>query len=143
MKSRLLLAALLFCSCAAIAQVAPGVATTTPNPEYPLHLRILSSQRSNNRFGVHGFGHGDLIDAQIRGFDYTFDCSVGFLHNEHPDEFYMGRWKKPDQKIEIMVQKVGSTHVDKCDINVAMKPEPYGKYPKSMTQPPPAAAPVP
>jgi hypothetical protein len=119
---------------------APGVASTVPNPDFPMHVRILSNYRSRNRFGYHGYGRGDLLSSPIQGFDYTFDCDRGFLHNVHSDEFYQARWKKPDQKLEILVQQVGSNHVEKCTLAVAMKSEPYGHY---RTPGAPTAAPVP
>jgi hypothetical protein len=107
---------------------APGVASAAPNPEYPLHVHVLSQgQRVRNRFGTHGFGRADLLENPVRGMDYAFDCFTGFLHNEN-GEFYQGRWKKPDQEMEILVQRVGSDHVDKCMLKVTMKAEPYGKY---------------
>ena len=119
---------------------APGVASTAPNPDYPLHIRVLSNQRTHNRFGYHGFGRADLLGPTIRGMDYTFDCERGFMHNEHRDEFYQGRWKKPDQKMEILIQKVGSDHVEKCTLEVTLKDAPYGRYrnqPAGAPPPPP------
>jgi hypothetical protein len=114
----------------------PGVASTVLNPAYPLHLRVLSAQRTSDRFGVQGFGRADLLGPSIQGVDYTFDCEQGFLHNGHSDEFYQGRWKKPDKLMEILVQRIGSDHIDRCDLKVTMKPSPYGRYKASATQPP-------
>ena len=143
MKSQFLLSALLF-TAATIAPAQwepPGVASTVPNPEYPLHIFVLSQgERVHNRFGTHSFGRADLLANPIRGLDYTFDCYTGFLHNAS-GEFYQGRWKKPDQKIEILVQRVGSNHVDKCELNVTMKAEAYGRYGPS--GPPASTAPAP
>ena len=140
-KAKIPLAALSLASLALAAAAQwepPGVASTTPNPDYPLHLRVLSQgERVHNRFGVHSFGRADLLGNPVRGVDYTFDCYTAFLHNAS-GEFYQGRWKKPDQKIEILIQRVGSNHVDKCELNVTMKAEPYGRY-----GPPPPPAPAP
>jgi hypothetical protein len=119
----------------------PGVASTVPNPSYPLRLRVLSADRLRDRFGVHGFGRADLLGPPVRGLDYTYVCGEGFLHNGPADEFYQGRWKKPDQEMEILVQRVGSDHVDKCDIKVTMKAEPYGRYGASSTSAPGASNP--
>lgn len=107
----------------------PGVASTVPNPNYPLHILVLSQgERVRNRFGTHSFGRADLLENPVRGMDYAFDCETGFLHNAN-GEFYQGRWKKPDKEMEILVQHVGSDHVDKCTLKVTMKAEPYGRYP--------------
>jgi hypothetical protein len=141
MKIALLLFALVIPATAAHAQrMPPGTASTVPNPDYPLHIRVLSQgERVHNQFGTHSFGRADLLGDPIRGMDYSFDCMSGFMWNQ-AGEYYQGRWKKPDQKIEILVQRIGSNHVDKCDINVTMKSEPYGKYKASAAQP---AAPTP
>jgi hypothetical protein len=132
MKAPILFSALLvtlFAPAMAVPQYEPpGVASTVPNPNYPLHVRVLSQgERVHNRFGTHSFGRADLLASPVRGMDYAFDCSTGFLHNENGD-FYQGRWKKPDQEMEILVQRMGSDHVDKCTLKVTMKAEPYGKY---------------
>jgi hypothetical protein len=133
MKVPILFSALflvLFAPSAAFPQYEPpGVASTAPNPNYPLHIFVLSQgERVHNRFGTHSFGRADLLENPVRGMDYAFDCETGFLHNAS-GEFYQGRWKKPDQEMEILVQRVGSNHVDKCTLKVTMKAEPYGKYP--------------
>jgi len=117
---------------------APGVAATTPNPAYPLRLRILGAQRVNDSYGVHGFGRADLIQEPIHGLDYTYECNYGFLHNASSDDYYEGRWKKPGSEIEILVQRIGSDRVDKCDLKVTMKPTAYSKHSVQLLQPAPA-----
>src|ERR1700678_4801294 len=97
-KAKFPLAALLLASLALAATATaqwdpPGVASTTPNPDYPLHLRVLSQgERVHNRFGVHSFGRADLLGNPVRGVDYTFDCYTAFLHNAS-GYFYQGRSK--------------------------------------------------
>jgi hypothetical protein len=119
----------------------PSGPATTPNPAYPLHIRILVVNRNWNRFGSHGYGRADLLGPQPHGFDYTFDCDPPFLHNMHKDEFYQARWKKQDLELEILTQKIGSTQTNKCDLKVAMKDAPYGRYDASQAQPAAAASP--
>ena len=41
------------------------------------------------------------------------------------NEFYQARWKKPNRKLEILMQRIGSDHVDKCELDVALKQVPY------------------
>jgi hypothetical protein len=140
MKTPILLGALLIALLAPAADApaqygAPGVASTAPNPDYPLHVRVLSQgQRVHNQFGTHGFGRADLLGSPVHGMDYAFDCYTSFLHNQN-GEFYQGRWKKPDREMEILVQSMGSDHVDKCTLKVTMKAEPYGRYNGAATQP--------
>lgn len=118
------------------------VAATTPNPNYPLHLHILGSHRSYDSFGTKSYGRGNLIGSPTLGFDYVSGCPGGFLHNAEKDEFYQGRWKKPNQKIEILTQKIGSDHVDRCEISVTLKSTPYGR-PSTPAAPPAAQSATP
>jgi hypothetical protein len=105
---------------------APHTAATEPNPQYPLKVRVLSSDRTHDRYGTKSYGSGNLLQEPMVGFDYSSDCGGGFLHNGTKGEFYQGRWKKQDHKIEILTLETGSTHVDKCDIEITEKPKPYG-----------------
>ena len=137
-----LTAILLAAAVAAAQYVALGTASTVPNPAYPLRIRVLSQgERVHNQFGVHSFGRANLMGTPIRGMDYAFDCYSGFLHNGPPDEFYQGKWKKPDREIEILVQRVGGDHVDKCTIKVTLKSQPYGVY-RATGQPPASPTPT-
>lgn len=92
--------------------------------------------------GYDGYGRADLLGATPQGVDYTFSCSEPFLHNVGKAEFYQARWKKPDQKLEILMQKVGSDHLQKCELKTSVKPEPYGKYGPAAAVPPSASAPA-
>jgi hypothetical protein len=123
----------------------PDVPTSpTANPGYPLHLRVLNVHWNHTeRYGYQGYGRADLLGPQPQGVDYTFECNQPFLHNAQPGEFYLGRWKKQGQSIELLTQKVGSNKTDKCEVKVALKDAPYGKYgppaaPASQSAPAPA-----
>jgi hypothetical protein len=107
----------------------PDVPATEPNADFPLHVRIFGSHWNHVRGIYEGFGHADLLGEQIRGFDYTFDCDQPFLKNEMPEEFYQARWKKPEQKMELLTQQVGGKHLHRCELHVTLKAAPYGKYP--------------
>jgi hypothetical protein len=108
--------------------VPPCGPATTPNPQYPLHVRVLVAQRRNTNWGIQGFGRADLLGPQVHGVDYTYDCSYGLIHNMAKDEFYQARWKKPGQKMEVLLQEIGNNHVHKCDLDVTVKDAPYGRY---------------
>jgi len=107
---------------------APDVPATAPNAEFPLHVRIFGNHWNYSRTGYHGFGRGDLLGDKPVGFEYTYSCSEPFLHNALKGEFYQARWKKQDLKLEILMQKVGSNHLHRCELNVALKHVPYGRY---------------
>jgi len=126
----------------------PDVPATAPNPDFPLHLRILRNRWNYVGGAYEGFGRADLLGDKPTGLDYTFACGEPFLHNAQPSEFYQARWKKQDQKLEILMQKVGSDHLQKCELKVTLKPEPYGHYgapsvgapPGTTNSPPPASS---
>ena len=133
----------------------PDVPATVPNPEYPLHVRILNSHWNwMGRQGVHGFGRANLLTTPAIGIDYTYSCDEPFLHNQEPGEFYQAKWKKQDQEMTLLLQKVGSNKTQKCDVKVALHDVPYGRpevatpqttasQPASSTAPPAAMQPPP
>jgi hypothetical protein len=108
--------------------VPPCGPATTPNADYPLHVRVLNSQRTNTSWGVKGFGRADLLGPQPLGMDFAYNCSYGLIHNVANDEYYQARWKKPNQKMEVLLQEIGNNHVHKCDVDVTVKDVAYGRY---------------
>jgi|GEM_PF-5657605 len=122
--------------------VPPCGPDTTPNPDYPLHVRVIVSQRTNTSWGVHGFGRADLLGPHPVGMDYTYQCSYGLIHNMAADEFYQARWKKPNQKMEVLLQEIGYNHVHKCDLDVTLKDVPYGRYKTVIVPTQPATVPA-
>lgn len=123
----------------------PDVPATTPYADYPVHVHLVYGHWNHVNGGYEGYGRGDILGATPQGFDYTFSCSEPFLHNAQKAEFYQARWKKQDQKLEILMQKVGTDHLQKCELKTSLKPEPYGKYgaaPASPAAPTGAVAPV-
>jgi hypothetical protein len=104
----------------------PDVPAATPNPEYPVHARIVQSHWNYVNGGYEGYGRGNILGDKPVGFDYTYSCSEPFLHNAQAAEFYQARWKKQDQRLELLMQKVGTDHQQKCELKVALKAAPYG-----------------
>ena len=113
----------------------PEVAFTQPDPNYPVHLHVLTGYRRYNRDGFEGYGSANLIGTTPQGLDYSYTCPHGFLFNTQADEYFQGYWVKPGQRLEILLQRVGSDHVDRCEINVTLKNAPY-QNPQAMVQPP-------
>jgi hypothetical protein len=108
--------------------VPPDIPATIQNPEFPVHARIITNHYNFSGGSYTGYGQGDILGDKPQGFDYTFSCSVLFLYNEQQGEFYQARWKKQDQKLELWMQKVGTDRQQKCELNVSLKPTPYGRY---------------
>jgi hypothetical protein len=106
----------------------PDVAFTEPDPDYPVHLHVITNRRGYDRAGSSGYGTADIVGAPSaapQGLDYTFTCPRGFLANSQRDEFFEGRWIKPGLRMEILTQRLGTDKVDRCQINVTMKTAPY------------------
>lgn len=115
----------------------PADPATTPNPDYPVHVHIIIAKATGGQGDYHGFGRGDILGPTLQGFDYTFSCGQPFNNNRQPGEFYQARWKKANEKLEILLQPIGSSHINHCDLNIALKARPYGQY----ANPQPAAQP--
>ena len=123
----------------------PNVPVSQPNPDYPVHIRILENKWNRSLGTYTGFGRADLLDADHRGLDFTFECNQPFLSNRLRGEFYQAKWKKQDQNLELLVQRVGSSHVTHCLLKTTMKQAAYSKASADWTTPgpAPAAAPAP
>ncbi len=109
----------------------PRVTWSTLNPDYPLKVRVFSSDRHQERHGgmiyTNSYGSANLLGNPNVGLDYTSNCEGGFLHNAEGGEYYQGRWKKQDREIEILVVETGQNRPEKCKIEVTLKPAPYSK----------------
>jgi hypothetical protein len=105
-------------------QSTPDGPATAPNPDFPVHVQVLQTQATAGRYGAHGFGRGNILGTPDKGIDFTYQCSAAVLNNGKT-EFYQARWKKQDAKLEILMQRIGSDHLDKCELEVALKAAPY------------------
>lgn len=105
----------------------PEISFSDPDPDYPLRLYIITGFRHLFTGGVQGYGTANLAQdgGALQGVDYNYNCSHGLLPNAQPDEFFQGHWVKKDQRIEILLQRIGSDHVDRCQLNVSIKGSPY------------------
>ena len=144
MRQRIILASLFLATSPLFAQryaQPPDVPASAPASDFPLHVRILNVHWNRVNGGYEGYGRADLLGPPLQGIDYTFSCSEPFLHNAARGEFYQARWKKQDQKLEILMQKVGSDHLQKCELKTAVKSQPYGRYGTAAAPPPADAVP--
>jgi hypothetical protein len=109
----------------------PRVVWSTPDPNYPLKVRVLSSDRQQERHHdliyTDSYGSANILGTPDVGLDYSSTCEGGFLHNQEGGEYYQGKWKKQDREIEILVMETGQTRPEKCTIKVTLKPAPYTK----------------
>jgi hypothetical protein len=98
------------------------------NGKYPLKVEVIMTKANDSSRGARGFGRGNLVGEPSRGIDFTYECGTAFL-NTNPGEFYQARWKKDDRRLEILMQRIGSSKTDTCDIDIAYKAAPYA-WPK-------------
>lgn len=101
-----------------------------PDANYPLRVHIFRTHGTDTRLGDHGHGVADILPDGTNpamGLDYVYDCPENPVANTG-QEFYQARWKKPNLKLEILMQRAGSDHIDRCELDVQMKARPFGKY---------------
>ena len=121
--------------------VAPYVPSTEQFEDYPVQVRILDTHSRFVRGEYIGYGRADVLGTAPLGADYSYSCTEPFKSNDLHGEFYGGKWKKPEEKLEIILQEVGSKHTTLCTLKVTLKPVAYA--PDSATWLDPAAAPPP
>jgi len=105
----------------------PEISFIDPDSDYPLHLHIITGVRQLYNGGVKGYGTANLVadGGSLQGVDFNYNCSRGLIPNAQPDEVFQGHWVKKDQRMEILLQRIGSDKVDRCQLNVNVKGSPY------------------
>ena len=116
--------AVLLLPLAFLLQSTPDGPATAPNPDFPVHVRVIQTQGRAGRQGARGFGRANILGTPEKGIDFTYQCGEAVL-NTGKNEFYQARWKKQDSKLELLMQRIGSDHLDKCDLEVTVKAAPY------------------
>jgi hypothetical protein len=119
-----LLSSLLF------AQLAPSIPATAPDPAYPIHIQLAQTGVSGGTYMSY-YGRGNILGDNPTGIDYASDCyqQSGSMQSRDPTAVYQARWKKQDQRLEILLRQIGSTHTSRCVLKVTMQPTPYQLYP--------------
>lgn len=94
---------------------------------YPLRVQIVETGRRQTPYGVTGYGKGNLQQGgQISGFEYTYDCSTGFLASQG-SERYPARWKKVGTKLAILTTQIGNdSKRSECELEVSIRPFIFG-----------------
>jgi hypothetical protein len=132
---------------AIFAQVEVGGPTQTQDPAYPLRVRILERNTSYGPYGsIRMWGRADLFDgAQEQGFDYESTCDEKFMIS-HGDEQYSARWKKPNERLEMLLSRMGTGKSDKCvlkaDVKQFIYEREHGPTGAIITKPMPGQAPA-
>jgi hypothetical protein len=107
----------------------PDFAYEETQLDYPLHFHVVDGDRTEDSYQDHGWGTANLSDPGAQpapqGAEFSYDCSYGFLTNSQLTGFYQARWVKPGTELEVLLQRPGSDKVDKCKVEVNLKPQPY------------------
>ena len=107
----------------------PDFAYEEPALDYPIHFHVVDGQRLEDSYADHGWGTANLSEpaaqAALEGADFSYTCSYGFLTNSQLTSFYQGRWVTPGSQLEVLLQRPGSDKVDKCTVEVKLRPQPY------------------
>jgi hypothetical protein len=120
--------------------IAPYVPATEQFEDYPVEVRILDAHWRFDRGEYIGYGRADVLGATPLGADYAYSCGEPFKSNELHGEFYGGKWKKPEEKLEIILQQVGSKHTTLCTLKVTLKSVAYAADSATWLDPAPAPA---
>ena len=117
----------------------PGFAYEGPAPDYPLHFHVVDGQRQEDANGNHGTGTANLTTPEpgstVQGAEYKFDCERGFVTSSQLASYYPARWKKPQQTLELLLQRPGSNTVDHCIVTVALRPDAFPQAPGRTPRP--------
>jgi hypothetical protein len=107
----------------------PDFAYEETQLDYPLHFHVVNGQRMEDGSADHGWGTANLSDpatqANPQGAEFSYNCSYGFLTNSQLTGFYQARWVNSGSELEVLLQRPGSNKVDKCKVEVNLKPQPY------------------
>jgi len=96
------------------------------DPDYPLRVQLAETGSSSSGLGkTGGYGHGNVLGPPVEGFDYAQDCNQRFAPRPEENQYFRARWKKQGQRLEILIQEMGSDRIIVCELKVAMQEEPY------------------
>jgi hypothetical protein len=107
----------------------PDFAYVQPAPDYPVQFHVVDGRRKEDGYGDHGWGTGNIYDPSVpgvlQGADYTYDCARGFLTSSEVTGYYPGQWTTLGSQLEVLLQRAGSNKVDRCRVQVNLRPQPY------------------
>jgi len=116
----------------------PNVPATQRASDYPVQVRIIETHWNKIPGAYGGYGRADIVGADVRGLDFTFECPEPFMWNTLHGEYYQARWKKQDLQLELLVQRVGSDHLGRCTLKTTLKAAAYSKTSAGWLKPVPA-----
>ncbi len=105
---------------------APAVPAIVSDPHYPLRVQLAQTGLSSGTFEhLSVWGHGNVLGSPSQGFDYTADCNQRFAPRPEGDQYFRARWTNRGHKLEILIQELGSDHIQACELKIALQDQPY------------------
>ena len=112
-----------------------AIAGGSPNPaDFPLRIRIFNRTETNFYHRrveeeAKGEGRANLFEnSEAHGVDFSFECSEK-VKDSFGFETYPARWKKPGQKLQVLLPKFGKTgEFFTCDFNTDVKTYVYTSH---------------
>jgi hypothetical protein len=115
---------------------APAVPAIVSDPDFPLRVQLAQTGSSAGSFQhLSVWGHGNILGPPLQGFDYTAECNQQFAPRPEGDQYFRARWKKPGQKLEILIQQLGTGRVTACELKVGMQDQAYELNPTGPKKP--------
>ena len=86
-----------------------------PNSRFPVIVRLVLQEKRYDGFNYVGSGTGYVFNPQEENISFRYVCDLTFAQRL-PTEF-QARWVRPGRKLEILLQKPGSTRTGTCRIS--------------------------
>ena len=104
----------------------PSVPATDSDPAYPIHVQLAQQGDPSGRTTFY-HGRGNILGDAPIGFDYVTDCyrESAPIQSRDPNSFFQARWKKQDERLEIIIQQIGKPRASLCELRVTLQPTPY------------------
>jgi hypothetical protein len=105
---------------------APAVPAIVNDPNFPLRVQLAQTGMESDGTRLRtGYGHGNVLGPPVQGFDYSQDCNQRFALRPEENQYFRARWKKAGQRLEVLIQVMGSDKIVACELKVAMQEEAY------------------
>ena len=93
-------------------------AAIDPDPRFPMRVKLsFESGRNRNRYNglsYYGGGTAEVLSPQVANLNFRYDCDLSLSHLGE----LQARWIIPGSKLEVLLQKAGTTHTRTCRIRV-------------------------
>jgi hypothetical protein len=89
-------------------------AATDPNPNYPLRIKLQFDRNRYDGLSYVGRGTAEILAPQASSLSFKYACDLPLSNLGD----LQARWTTPGSKIEVLLQKPGTSHTRTCSIHV-------------------------